>query len=77
MAVEDGAAQWAYDKSQPAGAGTDTLAGNHEFTPQLSADGRGGDQEPKQPPRVAAAGAHDARRLGAVQIKHGAALWLT
>ncbi len=27
-AVDDGAAQWAYDKSQPAGAGTDTLAGS-------------------------------------------------
>ena len=26
--VEPGAAQWAFDKSQPAGAGTDTLAGN-------------------------------------------------
>jgi len=28
LAVDDGAAQWAYDKSQPAGAGTDTLAGS-------------------------------------------------
>ena len=27
-AIDIGAAQWAYDKSQPAGAGTDTLAGN-------------------------------------------------
>jgi len=26
--VDEGAAQWAYDKSQPAGFGTDTLAGN-------------------------------------------------
>ena len=28
LAIDVGAAQWAYDKSQPAGAGTDTLAGN-------------------------------------------------
>ena len=28
LATDVGAAQWAYDKSQPAGAGTDTLAGN-------------------------------------------------
>ena len=28
LAIDIGAAQWAYDKSQPAGAGTDTLAGN-------------------------------------------------
>ena len=27
-AIDIGAAQWAYDKAQPAGAGTDTLAGN-------------------------------------------------
>jgi two-component system sensor histidine kinase KdpD len=27
-AIDVGAAQWAYDKAQPAGAGTDTLAGN-------------------------------------------------
>ncbi len=27
-AIDVGAAQWAYDKTQPAGAGTDTLAGN-------------------------------------------------
>ena len=26
--LDDGAAQWAYDKAQPAGAGTDTLAGS-------------------------------------------------
>ncbi len=28
LALDVGAAQWAYDKTQPAGAGTDTLAGN-------------------------------------------------
>ena len=28
LAIDIGAAQWAYDKSQPAGTGTDTLAGN-------------------------------------------------
>ena len=28
LAVDQGAAQWAYDKSLPAGVGTDTLAGN-------------------------------------------------
>ena len=28
LAVDVGAAQWAYDKAQPAGLGTDTLAGN-------------------------------------------------
>jgi two-component system sensor histidine kinase KdpD len=28
LAIDVGAAQWAYDKSHPAGAGTDTLAGN-------------------------------------------------
>jgi two-component system sensor histidine kinase KdpD len=28
LAIDVGAAQWAYDKSLPAGAGTDTLAGN-------------------------------------------------
>jgi len=28
LAIDDGAAQWAYDKSLPAGAGTDTLAGS-------------------------------------------------
>ncbi|MEO8975081.1 MAG: two-component system sensor histidine kinase KdpD [Casimicrobiaceae bacterium] len=28
LAIDAGAAQWAYDKSEPAGAGTDTLAGN-------------------------------------------------
>ncbi len=28
LAVDIGAAQWAYDKAQPAGLGTDTLAGN-------------------------------------------------
>jgi len=28
LAVDEGAAQWAYDKSQPAGTGTDTLAGS-------------------------------------------------
>jgi two-component system sensor histidine kinase KdpD len=28
IAIDAGAAQWAYDKAQPAGAGTDTLAGN-------------------------------------------------
>ena len=28
LAVDVGAAQWAYDKAQPAGAGTDTLAGS-------------------------------------------------
>ena len=30
-AVDIGAAQWAYDKAQPAGAGTDTLAGNENL----------------------------------------------
>ncbi|MBK9116732.1 MAG: two-component system sensor histidine kinase KdpD [Betaproteobacteria bacterium] len=29
--VDVGAAQWAYDKAQPAGAGTDTLAGNESL----------------------------------------------
>jgi two-component system, OmpR family, sensor histidine kinase KdpD len=29
--IEIGAAQWAYDKAQPAGAGTDTLAGNENL----------------------------------------------
>ena len=29
--IDIGAAQWAYDKSQPAGAGTDTLAGNESL----------------------------------------------
>jgi two-component system sensor histidine kinase KdpD len=28
VAIDVGAAQWAYDRTQPAGAGTDTLAGN-------------------------------------------------
>jgi two-component system sensor histidine kinase KdpD len=28
LAIDAGAAQWAYDKSEPAGAGTDTLAGS-------------------------------------------------
>jgi two-component system sensor histidine kinase KdpD len=28
MSIDVGAAQWAFDKAQPAGAGTDTLAGN-------------------------------------------------
>jgi two-component system sensor histidine kinase KdpD len=28
LAVDVGAAQWAYDKAQPAGLGTDTLAGS-------------------------------------------------
>jgi len=28
LAIDAGASQWAYDKSQPAGAGTDTLAGS-------------------------------------------------
>jgi two-component system sensor histidine kinase KdpD len=31
LAVDVGAAQWAYDKAQPAGAGTDTLAGNESL----------------------------------------------
>ena len=30
-AIDVGAAQWAYDKAQPAGAGTDTLAGNENL----------------------------------------------
>jgi two-component system, OmpR family, sensor histidine kinase KdpD len=30
-AIDLGAAQWAYDKAQPAGAGTDTLAGNENL----------------------------------------------
>jgi len=30
-AIDIGAAQWAYDKSQPAGTGTDTLAGNESL----------------------------------------------
>jgi two-component system sensor histidine kinase KdpD len=34
IAIEVGASQWAYDKSQPAGAGTDTLAGSeHLYLP--------------------------------------------
>ena len=31
LAIDLGAAQWAYDKAQPAGAGTDTLAGNESL----------------------------------------------
>jgi two-component system sensor histidine kinase KdpD len=31
LAIDVGAAQWAYDKAQPAGAGTDTLAGNESL----------------------------------------------
>ena len=31
LAIDVGAAQWAYDKSQPAGVGTDTLAGNENL----------------------------------------------
>ena len=29
LVIDEGAAQWAYDKAQPAGAGTDTLAGSN------------------------------------------------
>ena len=32
LATEIGAAQWAYDKAQPAGTGTDTLAGSDSCT---------------------------------------------